>query len=447
MSRVTRLDRRTLLRGAGALVALPFLEAMTAPRGLALTMRADAPRRMVFVYVPNGVHMPAWRPTTTGADYVLPATLEPLAPFRDSLLVLSGLVHDKARANGDGPGDHARASAAFLTGCQPFKTDGTAIRAGVSVDQVAAARVGTATRLRSLEIGIEGGAQSGQCDSGYACAYSSNLSWSTPHTPNPKETDPRLVFDRLFRDGDENETPEARALRLKRRASILDWVRDDARALQGRLGSADRRKLDEYLTAVRELERRIEASASGVGSGVPDSARPPAAPADYAEHIRLQSDLLVLALRTDTTRIATFSYANEGSNRSYAFLGVPEGHHDISHHGNDQGKLAKIQLVNHFHVKQLAYLLTKLRESQEGEGDLLANSMIVYGSGISDGNRHNHDDLPLLLAGRGGGRVASGRHVQVAKDTPVANLFVTMLEKMDVSVARHGDSTGKLDLS
>jgi hypothetical protein len=433
------------LRGAGALVALPLLEAMTAPRGLALGLRADAPRRMVFVYVPNGVHMPAWRPTSTGADYVLPATLEPLAPFRDSLLVLSGLVHDKARANGDGPGDHARASAAFLTGCQPFKTDGTAIKAGVSVDQVAAARMGTMTRLRSLEIGVEGGAQSGQCDSGYACAYSSNLSWSTPHTPNPKETDPRLVFDRLFRDGDENETPEARALRLKRRASILDWVRDDAHALEGRLGSADRRKLDEYLTAVRELERRVEAS--GVGSGVPDSARPAAAPADYAEHIRLLSDLLVLALRTDTTRIVTFSYANEGSNRSYAFLGVPEGHHDISHHGNDPDKLAKIQLVNHFHVKQLAYLLTKLSESKEGESDLLANSMVVYGSGISDGNRHNHDDLPLLLAGRGGGRIASGRHVQVAKDTPVANLFVTMLEKMDVTVARHGDSTGKLDLT
>jgi hypothetical protein len=445
VSRSFHLDRRTLLRGTGALVALPFLEAMTAPRGFALGARAEAPRRLVFVYVPNGVHMQAWRPETAGADYVMPATLQPLEPFRDSLLVLSGLVHDKARANGDGPGDHARASASFLTGCQPKKTDGTSIKAGVSADQVAAARLGTATRLRSLEIGIEGGAQSGQCDSGYACAYSSNLSWATPHTPVPKETDPRLVFDRLFRDGDENETPEGRAARLKRRGSILDWVRDDARALEKQLGAADKRKLDEYTTAVRELERRVEASAAGTGSGVPDSARPASAPATYEEHVKLLSDLLVLALKTDTTRIATFSYANEGSNRSYAFLGVPDGHHDISHHGNDADKVKKIQLVNRFHVEQFAYLLAKLREAKEGDGDVLANSMIVYGSGISDGNRHNHDDLPILLAGRGGGRIASGRHVQFARETPAANLFVTLLEKLDIPLGRHGDSTGKLD--
>lgn len=442
---IHRFDRRAILRGTGALVALPFLEALTAPRGFALSAREDAPRRLVFVYVPNGVHMPAWRPETTGAEYVLPATLEPLAPYKDSLLVLSGLVHDKARANGDGPGDHARACAAFLTGCQPKKTDGAAIRAGISVDQVAAARLGSATRLRSLEIGIEGGAQSGQCDSGYACAYSSNLSWAAPHTPVPKETDPRLVFDRLFRDGDVNETPEERAQRLRRRGSILDLVRDDASALEKHLGAADKRKLDEYLTAVRELERRVEASASGAGSGVPDSARPANAPATYEEHIKLLSDLLVLALKTDTTRIATFSYANEGSNRSYPFLGVPDGHHDISHHGNDAEKQRKIQLVNRFHVEQFAYLLGKLREAKEGDGDVLSNSMIVYGSGISDGNRHNHDDLPLLLAGRGGGRIASGRHVQVTRETPAANLFVTLLEKLDVQVGRHGDSTGRLD--
>jgi len=427
------------------MIALPLLEAMAAPRAFALQNKPETPRRMVFVYVPNGVHMPTWKPTATGVDYVLPTTLEPLAPFRDSLLVLSGLVHDKARANGDGPGDHARASAAFLTGCQPFKTDGSSIRVGTSVDQIAAARIGEATRLRSLEIGLEGGSQSGQCDSGYACAYSSNLSWSTPHTPCPKETDPRHVFDRLFRDGDENETKEVRAQRLKRRASILDWVRDDAKSLDKRLGANDRRKLDEYLSSVRELERRIEASASGRANGVPDSARPTSAPANVTEHLHLLSDLLALALVNDTTRIATFSFANEGSNRSYAFLGVPEGHHDISHHGNEPDKLAKIQLVNRFHVEQFAYLLAKLRAAQEGDGDVLANSMIVFGSGIGDGNRHNHDDLPILLAGDGGGRVASGRHMQVAKDTPVANLFVTLLEKMDVPVARHGDSTGKLD--
>jgi hypothetical protein len=443
---MSTISRRTILRGVGAALALPYLETMTASRGLALSMAPEIPRRMAFVYVPNGVHMPAWRPEKEGSDFVLPNTLEPLAPFRESLLVFSGLTHDKARANGDGPGDHARASAAFLTGCQPVKTDGAQIRAGVSVDQVAAASIGNATRFRSLEIGIEGGAQSGQCDSGYACAYSSNLSWSTPHTPCPKEVDPRLVFDRLFRDGEAGESPEARKQRAERRKSVLDFVREDAQRLNGKLGASDKRKLDEYFTAIREVERRIEMAATGVGR-LPDAARAKSMPSEYAEHLRVMADLLVLAFQTDSTRIATFSFANEGSNRSYAFLGAPEGHHELSHHGNDAEKQRKLALINRFHIEQFAYLLEKLRATKEGDSNVLERSMIVYGSGISDGNRHNHDDLPILLVGTGAGRVTSGKHVKVAKETPVANLFVAMLDKMDVPIGRIGDSTNKLELA
>jgi hypothetical protein len=376
----------------------------------------------------------------------MPKTLEPLTPYRESLLVLSGLTADKARANGDGPGDHARASAAFLTGSQPFKTDGANIKVGVSVDQVAAQKIGAATRFRSLEIGCEGGALSGQCDSGYSCAYSSNLSWSTPHTPCPKETDPRLVFERLFRDGDAGESAEARAKRLTRRKSVLDFVRDDAAALEKRLGASDKRKLDEYLTSVREVERRIDEAASGNANNVPDSARPSGIPESYAAHIDLMSDLLVLAFQTDVTRIATFSFANEGSGRSYGFIGAPEGHHDLSHHGNDAEKQRKIQLINRFHIERFARLIEKLAASKEGDSNLLERSMILYGSGIGDGNRHNHDELPVLLVGRAGGRVTGGKHVRFARNTPVANLYLAMLGKMDVEVAKLGDSTGRLEI-
>jgi hypothetical protein len=437
-----QLSRRSVLRGVGAAVALPMLESMLAPRALA--NEKVSPRRMVFVYVPNGVHGPDWTPKKEGAGFALTKTLEPLAPFSDALLVLSGLTADKARANGDGPGDHARASAAFLTAVQPLKSEGAEIRAGVSVDQVAAARIGASTRLRSLEIGCEGGASSGQCDSGYSCAYSSNLSWSTPRTPCPKETDPRAVFDRLFRDGDSDESAEAKAARLARRKSVLDFVRDDARRLGLRLGAADHSKLDEYLTSIREVERRVEAAATGHGSDVPDSARPSGVPDEYAAHLRLMTDLLVLALKTDVTRIATYSFANEGSNRAYGFLGVPEGHHTLSHHGDDPEKQRQIQIVNRFHVEELAHLCAALRAAKEGETDLLERSMVLYGSGIGDGNRHNHDDLPVLLLGNCGGRIASGRHVRFPRDTPIANLYVSMLAKMDVDVARHGDSTGPL---
>lgn len=436
------LDRRTVLRGVGVTLALPLFDALLAPRAHAAETRVEAPLRLVYVYAPNGVNMTAWTPGETGKLGALPATLAPLAPHADQLLVLSGLTANTARANGDGPGDHARASAAFLTGAQPFKTDGANLRAGVSADQVAALAIGNRTRLRSLELGVEGGGLSGQCDSGYSCAYTSTVSWQSARTPLPRETDPRLVFERLFLDGELSKAE--REERARRRKSVLDCVREDARSLERTLGANDQRKLDEYATGLRELERRIEAAVKDDASGVKAEDRPSGKPKDYAAHVRLMSDVLALALTCDATRIATFMLANEGSNRSYAFLGAPEGHHDLSHHGNEAAKQEKVAKINRFHVGELAHFVTRLAETKEGDATLLERTFVVYGSGISDGNRHNHEELPILVAGGHAAGVAGGRHVRVVRETPLANLHVALLRRLGVDVARHGDSTGEL---
>lgn len=436
-----KISRRALLRGAGAAVALPWMEAMAAARGPA----PEGPRRMAFFYVPNGVHMKDWRPEKEGRDFELPWILEPLAPVKDELLVLSNLAQDNARAHGDGPGDHARSLSCFLTGVHPRKTDGANIEAGVSVDQVAARHLGAATRIPSLELGVERGGQSGNCDSGYSCAYSSNISWRTPTTPSAKEINPRLVFDRLFGGLAATGSADDRRRRSLYERSILDFVLEDAQSLRNRIGQNDRRKLDEYMTAVREIERRV-ARADEDASRTADVAtpRPSGIPKDYAEHVRLMFDLLVLAFQTDTTRIATFMFANEGSTRPYPFLDVPEGHHDLSHHGGDPGKHEKIRKINRFHVEEFARMLRLLQEAKEGERSILDNSMIVYGSGISDGDRHNHDDLPVLLAGKGGGTIETGRHVGYSPQ-PLNNLYLSMLDRMDVPCDRLGDSTGRLE--
>jgi hypothetical protein len=400
---------------------------------------------MAFLYVPNGVHMPDWTPEGTDRDFELPSILRPLEPFRDDLLVLSGLAQENAYALGDGPGDHARSLACFLTGVHPVKTDGADIRAGVSVDQVCAQRIGRYTRFPSLELGIEEGRQAGGCDSGYSCAYSSNISWRSPTTPVPKEINPRLVFERLFGNDDPTESAESRARRRHFRKSILDFVNRDAKRLADRLGRNDRRKLDEYLTSVRELEVRLARAESG---GDADAARgyekPAGIPRDVAGHYRLMSDLLVLALQADLTRVATFMFANEGSNRNYPDLGVTDGHHELSHHGGDPKKHEKIRTINTFHVEQLAYLAGRMKEVREGDGTLLDHAMLVYGSGIGDGNRHNHHDLPVLMLGRGGGTIATGRHVVYAQHTPLNNLFLAMLDRMATPVEAIGDSTGRL---
>ncbi len=446
MKRKWQLSRRAFLRGLGVTLALPTLEAMDPPlRLLAETgpRPASPPLRMAFVYVPNGKNMADWTPTTSGPDYELPSTLQPLADVKSDFQVISGLCHQKAFANGDGAGDHARASATFLTGCQARKTAGADIRAGMSVDQVAAQKLGRATRLPSLELSCDKGVEAGSCDSGYACAYQFHISWRAESVPNAVENDPRQVFERLFGGGTPGETAESRLRRERDRQSILDYVREDAKKLQKNLGATDRRKLDEYLAAVRDLELRLD-SQHTAAANIPDKDFRGERPRDYQQHLRLMADLLVLAFQTDTTRIATFMFAHDGSNRPYPFIGVPEGHHDISHHEEKAEKKARIAKINRFHVEQFAYLLRQLKAIKEGQGTLLDNCMIVYGSGIADGNSHNHNNLPVLLAGGGAGTLTPGRHLQLATPVPMTNLYLSMLQRMGTPVDRLGDSTGLL---
>jgi hypothetical protein len=427
-------------------MALPMLEAMVPPVQ-ALAAGKALPKRMAFVYVPNGVIMEHWTPKAAGTSYELPEIVAPLKPYQQDFSLISGLAHVKARANGDGGGDHARASATFLTGCQARKTAGADIRIGVSVDQLAAEKLGQQTRVSSLELTCDRGRQAGSCDSGYSCAYQYNISWKTEATPMPPEVDPKLVFERLFGGGSSGESAEARARRDLYKKSILDFVLDDAKRLKATLGATDQRKLDEYLTAVREVEQRIE-QGQKFAVTVPTDGKSRNLPKDYnfEQHLRLMYDLMALAFQTDTTRVATFINAHDGSNRSYPFIGVSDGHHDLSHHREDQEKKAKIAKINRFHTEQFAYFLGKLKGIKEGEGTLLDNCMIVYGSGISDGNRHNHANLPVVLAGRGGGTLTPGRHIEVPGEVPMTNLYLSLLDRVNVPAQRIGDSTGKLEV-
>jgi hypothetical protein len=439
-----QIPRRSFLRGIGAAVALPFLEAML-PR----TAQAAAfgpPRRMVFVYLPNGMHMPDWTPKGAGTLSDLPATLQPLASFKQNFQVLSGLAHVNARALGDGAGDHARANACFLTGVHPRKTAGSDIHVGISVDQFAAQQIGKNTRLPSLELSCDTSTRSaGSCDSGYACAYQNSISWRSENTPMPPVFDPRLVFERLFGNEEDSELAAGKALRESCRKSILDIVRDDARALQAKLGSTDRRKMDEYLTSLRETEVAIEQATKFKASlPRPQIEKPDGIPADFTEHVRLMYDMLALALQTDSTRIASFMVQREGSNRPYPWIGVTDGHHDLSHHGGSAEKQAKIAKINRYHMEQFAYFLGKLKSMRESSGTVLDNSMIVLGSAIADGDRHAHHDLPVLLCGAGAGVFKPGRHVQFNSETPMTNLYLTMLESMGVKADRFGDSTQAL---
>jgi hypothetical protein len=433
-----------VLRGVGTVVALPVLDAMLPrPVRAATAAKTVAPRRMAFIYVPNGCHMEDWTPASEGANFELPPILKPLEAVKSDVMVLSGLTCDKARPNGDGAGDHARASSAFLTGAQARKTAGANFRSGVSADQVAAQRLGDQTRLASLELGIEKFRGSGNCDSGYSCVYEHTLAWRNPTTPLPTEVDPKLIFDRLF--SDRPNDPD-RLKRSRLRSSVLDAVLDDAHSLERQLGGTDRQKLDQYLTSVRDLEERIQRSEKLPPVHLPEGTkRPEEQPADLTEHLRLVSDTLVLAFQTDVTRVATFMFGREGSDRSYAMVGVKEGHHSITHHQNKPELLAKIRAINTYHIEQFAYLLGRLRSIPEGEGTLLDNCLIAYGSAIADGNRHDHGDLPILLAGRGGGTIQSGRHLRVPRDTPLTNLWLAMLERMGAPTKQLGDSTGVLE--
>lgn len=442
-----RISRRTALRGMGTAIALPWLEAMLPRNSYGAPADVPPPIRMAFLSVPNGAHMPDWIPNEEGENFTVPKILEPVAKFKSDMLVLSGLALDGGRAHGDGPGDHARSCASFLTGAHPKKTDGADINNGVSVDQVAAGKIGHLTRFPSLELGIERGAQSGNCDSGYSCAYSANVSWRNATTPVPKEIDPVAVFDRLFGTGDKGEQGKARAKRDQYRRSILDFALEDASRLQKQLGVNDQRKLDEYLYAVRDVERRlIEAEKlRGKEPDVPDYPRPAGVPREFAQHVELLFDMMTLAFQTDSTRIITFMFANEGSNRNYSQIGVSEGHHDLSHHGRDAEKQAKISKINQYHISLLNHLLEKLSSVKEGERRLLDNCMLLYGSGLGDGNRHNHDDLPIALFGRGGGALKTGRHLKYSEDTPLTNLYLSMLDIVGASTSKLADSNGKLD--
>ena len=442
LNRKWHIPRRTFLKGLGTAIALPMLEAMTPVKLIGAVGDAAGkkvlPRRMAFVYVPNGANMADWTPAELGSNFELPFILQPLKPVQSDLQVISGLAHAKARANGDGAGDHARASATFLTGCQARKTAAVDIRVGVSVDQVAAAKIGKLTRLPSLELSCDKGRQAGSCDSGYSCAYQFNLAWKGDSTPLPPEIDPKLVFERLFAGSSKEDEKRDRYNR-----SILDFVLEDARQLKSNLGVTDQRKLEEYLTAVREIELRIE-QAEKFAASQPDYKKPTGIPKEYAQHVQLMYDLLALAFQTDTTRVSTFIMAHDGSNRPYPFLGVSEGHHDLSHHGGNEEKKKKIAKINQFHIEQFAYFLQKLKSIREGEGTLLDNCMIVYGSGIADGNAHAHHDLPVLMAGKGGGAFKTGRHIKFEKDTPMTNLYLSMLDNVGVRVDRLGDSSGRL---
>ncbi|MFY7809914.1 MAG: DUF1552 domain-containing protein [Fimbriimonadaceae bacterium] len=440
------VSRRTVLRGMGVAMAVPFLEGL-APRSVLAVSAPARPVRMAYLFVPNGVaHMDAWRPAASGVLNDLPPILRPLDKVKQHMNVLTGLDQHNANALGDGPGDHARSTATWLTGVHIKKTDGSDIRAGISADQVAAQFIGKQTRFASLEIGCERGAMAGNCDSGYSCAYSSSVSWASESTPVAKEVNPRAVFERLFGTGDEVADAVSRERRMAHRRSILDFVMEDADALRGRLGTRDQQKLDEYLDGVRDIERRIARAEtenrSLMGEGIPAPA--PGIPRDRGEHIRLLGDRMVLAFQSDLTRICTFMLANDGSNRPFPELNIGDGHHDVSHHGNDPDKVRKKQLIDIFHTQQLAYILERMATTEDGDGTLLDNTMLVYGAGISNGDRHNHDDLPTIVAGRAGGTLRTGRHLVYQQGTPMSNLYVSMLGRVGVPVERLGDSTGPL---
>jgi len=435
------LSRRTLLRGAGAAISLPWLEAMRP----ALATPTPDPLRVSFIYVPNGIIMKDWTPAQSGADFEFPPILQPLEPFRDDVLILSGLDHHNALELGDGAGDHARAGACFLTGVHPKKTAGANLANGISADQIVAAKLAGVTRFPSLELGCEDTRTVGDCDSGYSCAYTNSISWRAPASPMPAEINPRLVFERLFGNEDLTLDPSARARRFAYRKSILDMVQEDTHTLENRLGPADRRKLDEYLYAVREIEQRIEKAETQATQYTPDLDRPTGIPFYFSDHLKLMYDLQVAAFQGDLTRVTTVIAGREGSNRVYSEIGLSEQHHALTHHRGMEELIKKVSRINRFHIEQFAYFLQKLKAAQEADGTLLDRTMIVYASAIADGNTHSHDNLPVLLAGHGGGWRA-GRHLVYKKGTPMTNLYMAMLDKLNVHPESIGDSTGLTDV-
>ena len=444
------LPRRTFLRGLGATLALPMLDSMTPP--LSALGPSTPPIRLGYVYTPNGIvgacdKSPRpfmWTPKAVGANFEFSPTMKALEPFRDQINVLSGLAQVTGRALGDGPGDHARATATFLTGVHPYKTGGADFRLGVSADQIAARELGKYTQLASLELGLEPQPLAGNCDSGYTCAYMS-MSWRGPSSPLPAEINPRAVFERLFGDGDSTD-PKVRASRLEQQKSVLDYVTGSLSRLQRRLSSGDKRKIDEYFESVRDVERRIAlAEAQNASLELPHLERPGAVPDDYAQYSKLMIDLQVIAWQTDMTRVASFMLGRDGSNRSYREIGISDGHHSISHHQGDDERLDKLIKIDELHVSMFAYLLQRLRDTPDGEGTLLDHSLVAFGSSISESNIHTHDDLPIVVAGTANGQLKGNRHLVYGKETPLNNLFLSMFDLAGLPhVDGFGDSTGRL---
>ncbi|MDE8652536.1 DUF1552 domain-containing protein [Novosphingobium album (ex Liu et al. 2023)] len=439
--RITRkpLNRRTVLRGIGTTMALPFLEAMM-PGARAADIAAR-PKRLQVFYSPNGMMMESFRPATVGSGFAMTPTLQPLEPFRDQIAVITGLGHPQAAAMGDRPAGHGRSCPAFLTGTHVRQTEGSDIRCAVSMDQVYARHLGDATQLSSLELGIDQASLLGSCDIGYSCAYTNGISWMNPTVPMPVTANPRDVFERLFGDGDALDE-KSRLAQLRRQSSILDFVMDDAARLSGQLGAEDRRKLDEYLEASRAIEKRIQrAGASGGGAQAATLERPAGMPDSFDEHVRLMIDLQVLAMQADITRVGSFMIGRELSNRTYPEIEVPDSHHMLSHHGKNPDKIVKLARINRHHMEYFAYYLKRMRETRDGEGSLLDRTLVIRGSAFGDPNDHDHMDLPIVVAG---GLVKGDRHVAVAKGTTMSNLLLAGLHLLDVPAASFGDSTGPL---
>ena len=436
-------NRRRVLKGLGAALALPWMESLQ-PAARAGISASRPPVRMCCWYVPNGVHLPTWFPEYEGVLIDLPETLQPLSFARESMNCFHGLTHNTAMTNGDESGcGHGQGAASFLTGAQAFRTQDD-VRLGVSIDQLYAGHVGRATRLPSLELGCES-ARSGNAF-GFSGTYKTHISWRTATSPAPYEMNPKLVFDRLFTDGSLKLTQSTVAERDYYRSSILDYVLEDAGRVRGRVGQSDRRKLDQYLTGVREVERRIQNAATAPAE-LPGTTfeRPSGIPEDFDEHLRLMCDLMVLAFETDSTRAATFMVTKEATDRNYPWLGFTDGHHELSHHGGDETKNRKLRDIDRYHILMLAYMVEKMMAVEEADGStLLDNSLILYGSGISDGDRHDHVNLPVITLGKGGGSFRTGQHLKCRPETPMSNLLLAMLQQAGVRVNRFGDSTEPL---
>jgi len=437
-----RLDRRAVLRGLGTAMALPMLEAML-PTARAAEPAAR-PKRLQVFYTPNGMIMQSFTPAKTGRDYPMSATLAPLEPFRNRFTVITGLAHYQASALGDGPGSHGRSCGAYLTGAHPKRTEGSDLQCGMSMDQIVARHFGETTQLASLELGIDPPSLLGSCDVGYSCTYTNTLSWRSPTVALPVTVNPRDVFERLFGDGDALDD-KSRLAQLKRKASILDFIRDDASRLSGRLGTNDRRKMDEYLEAVRDVERRIQkASQSSIGVDASELVRPAGIPDSFAEHVRMMIDLQVLAMQADLTRVCSFMVGRELSNRTYPEANVPDAHHMLSHHGGDPEKIAKLARINRLHMQQFAYYLDRMQSTQDGEGTLLDSTLVLAGASLGEPNEHDNMNLPVLVAGGG---LPGNRHIEVPKHTPMCNLMLSMVHELGIPLDKLGDSTAPLPLS